>query len=385
MTQNASHNAPRPRFRPLYALGWATLLFILLDIVIRIVFSQSGLALRNQGVNSAAMDYLFEQMDADDAKVKTAWLGASVMQGYKNVPEDKTVSVLTVADLKRKGLSISGYNLAVAGNNMGDNYLLAHESLKNGANLLVVSLHYKLFSDHGSQKMPVIHKEFVNYLKDSKDSGPIRKKLLKIAPGTWREVHMDRTLAKYWALFRYRSFIFEVLTKTDRPPLEIIEYHYKMDLGFMMDEVIGAAKMTYEDRNTDSLWKQTPQIIAMKNRAAYKEIDLSPKNRRWEIIDLMCKEATKNNAVILFYLTPINRPSINKFKLFNWNHLERFKADVTKLIESKGHLVADLTEAVDPKYFTDFDHLNMNGHKQLSQKIEPDLIRAMTKLSREQQ
>ena len=74
--------------------------------------------------------------------------------------------LLSESILRESGIDAKCFNLAVAGNNLGDNLLLEYESMKNGADLVIVSLHYKLFSRRGTLKRPVLRPEFLYYLRD---------------------------------------------------------------------------------------------------------------------------------------------------------------------------------------------------------------------------
>jgi hypothetical protein len=374
----------RPRFRPRYALGWALFLLIILEIVFRVAFSHPGLAVRNEGIGTQTMDYLLEQMQKSPAVNKVPFLGASVMQGLKNVPPELTYPVLATDILKDKGLNIFGTNLASAGLRMGDTYLLMRESIRRGATVIPIALHLKTFS--GSfMKQPVLYDGNAYYLIGHPQIVKIRKQELKIDDTRWTNIVADRSLAKAWAFYRYSGMLFHLYVDTDKPPMEHVRRWIKLRYGFARKLSIKAAAMDYDDRNVDNVWKNTHPVYAQLNRASYKTSDISEKNPLWPLIDRMCKEANEAGVVLLFFFSPLNKPAIEQFHQFPWHIHKSFVRAATRHIKRNGQSVVNLTHAVPSKYFTDFDHLNMNGHQAMAKAIAPHIKRAIRKSKRKNQ
>lgn len=381
MTQNKfdQNYKPKRSFRIKYALLVTFILTLILDIGLFIYFKQPNLVLRNEGNVTNAMDYLFEQMERDDSKIKIAWQGASVMQGLHNTPPDKTYPALISKFLKNKGINATSYNLAVAGNSIGDNYLLIYKSIKCNANIIPVALHYKLFSKNRQWGSMVSYKENAYYLARHPEFGSIRSDMLKIEPFEWTEIMVDRSIAKIWSLYRYRKTIWIKALESGREPLDYFGFQYAVKSGLVHNATQIGVKLDYNSRNQDNIWKEIPPSLAKLNRLAYKNIDLSESNKIWAIIDKMCEEADKAGVILLFFYSPVNFEAVKYFNQYDFEDYRKFKVICAKKIGGNGHMVLDMSNKVESKYFTDFEHFNMNGHRQLAVEMIKQMGRAIVK------
>lgn len=370
---------PTPRFRLLYALAWMFFLLFLLDIGVRAYFSQPDLVLRSEGIGTSSMDYLFEQMERNKAKNKIAWIGASVMQGLKNVPGDRTYPVIVSRALKEKGEDVAGYNMAIAGCHIGGDYLIMHEAIKRGATLITIAIHYKGFSGRDNMFKPVMYEENLFYLRDHPEFNRIRQNMLHIPPIEWTHIWVDKMLRKVWGLYRYSGMYFPMISKSDKPPIEYFGYIYKVKTGLAGKMITDAANMDFDDRNVEGVWENIPEMFATANAMPYRYPDLTDKNPLWKLLSLMMAEAKEANVTLLFFLSPLNKPAIEKYNIFDWPENAKFSSVVGQRIRAGGHSYIDMTSVVPPGGFTDFDHLNLNGQQKLAEELEPYVYRALKK------
>ena len=382
MEKQEKQESSKPRFRPRYAFGFTLILFIVFDIFMRVFFAQPELLLRNEGIGTQAMDYFFEQIDSDLVDMKIAWIGASVMQGLKNVPPDKTYPLVATKLLADKNIKMSGYNLATAGVRVGDTFIIMHEAIKHGVKVIPIALHLKTFSGTKFSKLePVLYKDLIYYIKGHPEFVDIREKNLNIKSSKWMHILVDRSIAKGWGFYRYSGMIFPMISKSDKPPMEFVRQQYQLAMGLANDFVTTAATMDYEVRNKDNVWHGIPPVWSIANKSSYEGIDLTNTNPLWQLIDRIAIEAGQNNVVILFFFSPLNKLAIEKHNQFSWQSQGQYVQIMTNRIKSAGfdHVVADMTNAVQSEYFSDFDHLNINGHRQLAEKLVPYLEIAIDK------
>ncbi len=356
-------------FRIRYTFLVTFILIAILDIGVSQYFNKPNHIFRNEGNNNNAMDYLFRQMEKDSSRYIIAWQGASVMQGLHNAPPLKTYPALVNRFLRKKGIDVNSYNLAVAGNDIGDNYLLAHKSMKCGANIIPVALHYKLFSKNRQKKGMVRYKENLFYLNEATGFSSIRSDLLKVKPFEWTEVWINGTLSRFWNLYRYRKTIWAIVLENGKNPLEHLGFLYSTRSGLAHDAALYGAKINFEDRNADYIWKEIPSSMALVNRLAYKKIDISDNNSVWAIIDKMCKEADKAGVLLLFFHSPVNFEAVKYFDQYQIDDYRKFKLACARHIGNNGQMIIDMSDKVESKFFTDFEHLNMNGHRKLAKEM----------------
>lgn len=368
------------RFRLGYALGWTVLLFIVLDVIVRLVFSQPNLLLRNEGLSAQATDYLFNQIKHDPSSIKIAWLGASVMQGLKNVHQERTYPVTVSRRLGEQGYDVGGYNLAMAGNNMGDFFSFLVEAVDRGANVAPVALHYKGFTKNNKLGSLIRYKEHAYYARNHPDFDELNKKQFRIKRSQWTEIYLDRSLAKSWALYRYRGMMFTLASRSDKTAMEFFSYHYKRLFGLGAQQLLAAADLSYEARNQDNLWQGLPKHLMNTNQRLFKNTEINENRPHWVILDKMCQYAKEQNVVLLFFFAPINRAAIEKLPSFDWEKFKRYKIRAATHILKNGQMIEDLSNKIDTRYFTDFDHLNTNGHDQMADVIEPYLREAIARL-----
>lgn len=361
-------------FRFRYAVLITLVLFIILDIGIRVYFSKPGIILRNEGNVSYAMDYLFEQMGKDDSYRKIAWLGASVMQGVHNTPPDQAYPQLVCKRIQKRGRDVACYNLAVSGANLGDMYLLMHESLNRGADIIVAAINYKIFSDQSKMGVLVRYPELLYHIRKNPRFVNIRQEIAGVDSGEWTNIFMDRTLADIWAFYRYKGLIGILMTGQGKPVFEHLKYTYAVNSGLARDNALEAAKSDYIDRNRDDLWKGMPDQFATFCRLTYSRINLSPDNPKWEVLEQMSKEAKERNATLIFLISPVNLEGAEQFKQFEKKDIADFRKILQRKINNNGNLVIDMSDKIDYRHFTDFEHMNLNGHKQLANKLSKFIL-----------
>ena len=369
----------KPRFRLFYALGWTVALFVVLDVLLRLLFAQPGLMVRNEGLTAQAYDYLFGQMEKSRAKVRVAWMGASVMQGLKNVDRYNTYPLLIGKALRENGLDVDSFNFAMAGNNLGDFYALTIEAAKHGANVVPVALHYKGFTKGNKLGSPMRYGSNAYYARGIDDFFKVRSNEFKVKNSEWQEAWLDQTLGRIWKLYNNRNMLFVLASNSDQTPMEYFSFHYKILFGFGLAGIVESGAMTYESRNQDNLWDQLPAPLMITNFQLFKNVDISEGRVQWSILDRLCMEANANNIVLLFYFAPINKSAIAKLKFFEWQKFKQWKLRAATHILQSGHMIEDMSDKVDNRYFTDFDHLNTNGHAQMAEVFAPYLENAIAK------
>jgi hypothetical protein len=366
-----------PKIRPKWVFFWAIAFFVLLDVIVRIYFAQPNLLLRNIDRGIGSLPYLFSQMDKHEGP-KIAFVGASVMQGYQNVAADRTFSALVERQLnataKYKGTK--SFNLASAGHNFGDHYCLLAETIRHKPDLIVVAMHFKSFSQHISTGVPIQHKSLVNYISND----PKRDEMLRrfqISKTDYYLYRLDGLVRRISAFYRYHELIPQMISgSADSPPFAILD-HYKAALGLYSTSQAVARMHDPEDRSTDYLWKLLPEQLVMHNHEICSNLDFSDSNVNWRSFKDICELGRKEKVNILFYLTPINKAIVTEQNFFDWNILRNYKQVVIQQVRQNGHLLADVTNAVDAPYFSDTDHLNMNGHAQVSRKMTKEIKKAL--------
>ena len=360
-------------------LVWALAFFFLLDVGIRIYFSQPNMLERNIDRGIGSLPYFFNQMDRHRGP-SVAWVGASVMQGYQNVSADRTFPALVEQTLGKsaKYNSIKSFNLAAAGHNFGDHYSIFTEALRHKPDLVVVAIHFKSFSQHASTSIPIQHEELTAFLPNDDKLAELLDRF-RVTKFEYRMFRMDQAIRNVWALYRYRELIPQMAFHTADPPAYVMNDYFRATFGFYSEER-QSARLRYDDpeeRSIDYLWKLLPDSLIARNHEICANLDFSDSNINWRTFKDICELARKKKVNVLFYLTPINHAIVAQEKFFDWNMLRGFKQAVAQQVRGNGHLLVDLTTTVDSAFFSDTDHINMNGHAQVAYRMSREVKKAL--------
>lgn len=368
----------KPGIRRIRVLIWAIVFFLLLNVGVSLYFSQPELLLGNIDRGIGSLPYLFNQMDNNKKGTTVAWVGASVMQGYLNVSPDRTFPELVERLLRKekKHQDLRSFNLAAAGHNFGDHYCVLEEAIRHNPDLIVVAIHFKSFSQHTSTSIPIQHKSMVRYLHDD----PKKDELLSrfgIEIKDYYRFRLDGVARKISAFYRYHELMTEMATDSADPPTYVIQDLYKEAAGFHFAARKVARMHALEDRSIDYLWKLLPGQLITRNHEICSNLDFSDSNINWRTFQDLCELGKREEANILFYLTPINKAFVEEKHFFEWDVLRNYKHAVIEQIRGAGHLLFDATNRVDPAFFSDTDHMNTNGHAQLAKSMAKEVKRAL--------
>ncbi len=363
--------------RLLYAFATTLLLLAALDVAVLAldIPSRPNLVLRNEGRSDFFNDYFFHQMRLTTDRPAVAYFGASVIQGFVNSRPEATMPYRVQEYLLDEGIPSRSFNLAVIGNSFGDHMALASESIRNGVDLLVIPLHFKLFSGQGTLNRMVVHKDNVFYLRSRADFKMLRRKILKVPDNEWGKIRIRKNLEFVWAFYRQRKLLSFWLTGETGPFPKALT----TCLAKRIDALGPLIKTAYnpDQRNADNLWKDKSAIYHDSNRNTYSKIELSRDIIHFQTLELLCAMAADRKANLLFYLIPLNRKANAKFHYFDWKEHARLKEMIQEMAGEYGHGFVDLTDAADNRYFTDGDHLNMNGHDELARALTPSIAQAL--------
>lgn len=353
---------------------WAIAFFVILDIGVRIYFSQENIVLRNIDRGISALPYLFDQMDSHKGK-KIAFVGASVMQGYQNVEADRAFPNLIEKMLAKdeKYADVKCFNLASAGHNFGDHYAILSEAIRHKPDLIVVAIHFKSFSQHGDTRVPLQHQSLSSFLYQDPDKDALLERFGVTKLDYWK-YRIDHGAQRISAFYRYSELMAQLVTNTADPPVYYINNHYKAKMGLLSEAKMLFLELKPEQRSTDYLWKLLPDTLIGRNHEICSNLDFSDSNINWRTFKDLCALARKKKVNVLFYLTPINRSIIKEHNFFDLNILRNYQRVIIEQIRDNGHLLAEnTTTAVNDAYFSDTDHMNMNGHAQLAIQMLSDV------------
>lgn len=358
-------------------LVWVLVLFFALEVGTRIYFARPGITDRNIEKGIDALPYLFDQMDKHKGK-KIAWIGSSVLQGFLNVEDGRNFTSIVENNLHKtkKYKNAKCFNLAAAGNNFGDHYCILEEALRHNPDLIVVAIHFKSFSQHTSTNVPIRRREMVTYLHDDPKFNELMKRW-QIGNTEYLKMKVDNIIKKLWAFYRYKGLIASMITGTSSTPTNQIQDWYMAEFGYYSEEIQDARLATPDDHNVDYLWKLLPEKLVLRNYELSSTLDFSDSNINWRTFKDLCELGRKNNANVMFYLTPINRAIVEEKKFFNWSILNEYKHVVAQQVRGNNHMLIDMTNEVDSAYFSDTDHMNMNGHAQVARRFTDEVEKAL--------
>jgi hypothetical protein len=135
---------------------------------------------------------------------------------------------------------------------------------------------------------------------------------------------------------------------------------------------------TQEERNADYLWKVIPDHVVQLQYHHCEAFDFSDENLNWATFKEMAAYAKRRRVNLLFFLNPINEDFVKAKGFFDWGEvMPLFKQRVLEVTQANGLPLFDATTRIDPRYFSDLDHLNMNGHRQMAQALLPHVLHAL--------
>jgi len=363
-----------------YAVLWTLALLLVLDIGVRRWERTPDLVLRNEGQSHSVMPYLFRQMRLHRDRPVVAFIGASVMQGVLNATPETTVPELVQQTLRANGRQVECYNLAVIANGFGDDLALAEESIRNGADLLVFNLPYKLFSYKGALGYESGHRSSAYYLRHRSDFGFLRRKFLLLSWRDYLDIHLQGAIGNIWALYRERQLINLVLTgDTDALAGNLRNWLTEMIRPGILQAPL-AKGGTPQQRDRANVWKEATADYLAGNRDAYEKIVLDRKSRHFRMFELINRLGQSPDVKLLFVISPINRTMNDETNQFAWNKYRQFQVMMNEIVHENENMLLDLTDAVDNRHFTDSDHLTITGNRQMAQALIAPIERVLAEM-----
>ncbi len=349
----------------------AFFLLVVLDVRVRKIESIPDLVFRNETRHQAATPYMLARMRAGTPAI--AFLGDSVMQGLITTPPDRTAAVLIQNQLRANGHDVTAFNLSSMGAQMGDHYAVGVGAMRNGADAIVVSLHYKLFSSHPMFTSPLRYKQTAFYLRDEPELGEALGKL-GVSPKEWLAIRVRGNLANIWGLYRYRGLLSQLVTGSYDNPLVQIEDRWAKRLGVVIESDPGRnilRALEARDRDRENLWMDMLKVHHDAEREVFGQMEINRYNDHVAMLVRLAKKAKKSHVPMLMYFTPQNRRLIDRENYFNWENFAYFQRKLAEAVEGTDVHVADMTDAVPAEHFTDSDHITRRGHEILAAELYP--------------
>jgi len=363
-----------------YALTFTLILLIILDIGVRKIETIPDLILRNEGHRNLALEYMFARLEKISGR-RAVWLGGSVEQGLGNTIPEMTAANLSQKILRQSGLDITIYNMAKIGNRLGDHFAITTESIRKGADVIVFPLSLQLFSSSLLLGKGMNEPDLLIYLKFHPQFTFLRRNILSIPDYQWDEIQASGFVKQCWALYKYRDLISYLLTGSGEDMPTIIQNAFIDWAGIRTDRNSDdlLSKLKPEEKNRDNLWMQTPPAKLFQSKAILEKINLSEKDPNIILFTMINMLAKQTQIPILFYLSPVNRECVDANKLFSWDKYDHFKETITSICKQFSQDLIDCTDIIPAKYFTDMDHLNMNGHAMLAKALATPIYNQLIK------
>jgi hypothetical protein len=364
--------------RLLIAMFVAFIFFAICDYGVNRLDRLPHIVLRNENRSHSFTPYFFKQMRLCKDRPVIAWFGASVVQGFQNTTPERAVPIRLQDLMETGGHPVRAFNLAVVQNNLGDHLGLMSESIRQGADLLVMPLHFKLFSERGTLGMMTLHKDTSFYLRGRKDFTKLRRKLLRVTDKDWSGIRLRKNLEMKWDFYRQRGLISYLLTGQAKSP----PHHFRTWFFSRIasgNEVLRAYKKkpNYKARNKKNIWRKANKSYHKENSNCYSSVKLELENHHFVLLKLI-NELRQGKAVkLLFYATPLNRMMNDKQHYWTWDRHAKFIEMTKTMALEHDNLFVDMTDAVDNKHFTDGDHLTMKGHDELARSLYPHILSAL--------
>ncbi|MBZ0270839.1 hypothetical protein K8I61_02295 [bacterium] len=359
--------------RPWVALLVAAVLLLVLDRAMLSLESRPGLALRNEYQSTNALSYMLARMKRVDPSV--AFLGASVLQGVTNTTPEETAPVLVEAMLREQGIQAHTFNTATMGANFGDQYAIARAALKSGADAIVLSTHYKLFSSHIAVGNPLRYRELAFHVRGDPSLGDLRKDY-EIDATEWLRIRLRGNLENVWALYRLRSVFWNSVTGSMDSPFDQLQDAWARRIGVNLEGDVGRNVLRNLDparRDRTNIWKEMIEFHHEREREIYEQVHLNRYNVYLRLLRRTIAQVHDAGVPILVYLTPINRALNDEQRYFTWQSFDNFREVVARAAKDEGARVVDLSHAIPPAHFTDLDHLTRRGHAMLAEALAPPI------------
>jgi len=369
-----------PKYRYYRIAVFFVILVLLTELGVRIYFARPGIIERNPGNTTAAMSYLLEQVDKHEGR-KIVFLGSSVVQGYGNCVPGTHVAKLVEAKLHERGMNdVACFNLSSAGNRFGDHFGNLIESMRYKPDLVIQSVHVKMFSVHASLVDPFTHDEVIYYFRNEPEVKRTMQQRFEVRPDRYRQIWLDFQMRKLSGLYRYRGLMQYFFTGNYKKPATTYSDRIKADMGWMDPLLVEAHDTTQEERNADYLWKVIPQHVVQLNYHHCEAFDFSDENINWKTFREYNAYAETRNVNLIMFLNPVNKPFVQNRNFFNWDEvIPLYKRRTLRVCQKHGTKLVDAVDQINPRFFSDLDHLNMNGHEQLAELLLPTILDALKK------
>ncbi|MCC6157687.1 MAG: SGNH/GDSL hydrolase family protein [Deltaproteobacteria bacterium] len=352
-------------------------IFVVLEIAVRLFFSRPGIVVRNEENNPQAMPYLLDQYE-NHKGLKVACIGSSVMQGYLNSWDDRAFPAMAEKILRKKYgyKNLKTFNFATAGNTFGDHLCVLNRVLKDDPDLIVHAVHFKLFSSF--RPTPIARTDNAYYLLGHPELAAYLQRF-NISTRDWVKIYLSGKVGDAWHTYGYRDLMSLLMFGTKKVPQKEIADAFHELFGFVSQEAMLARLNTPEEHNQEYLWKLLPQVLVAKHFEICGNFDFTDNNPSWVSFNDGAKLAALHDQSVMYYMTPINRPFVEEMNFFNWERVVPvMKERVYQVTRQYDHQILDYTQAVDPAYFSDTDHINMAGHKQVASRLAKDIDRRLT-------
>jgi hypothetical protein len=372
------------RYRPWRIIFFFLVLVFVTELGVRLFFLIPGLVDRNPGSTVSATTYLLEQMSRAK-KPKLVFIGSSVTQGYGNAPDGKHFPALIAETLRkrRRYQHAQAFNLSSAGNRYGDHFANLIASMPNKPDLIVTAIHIKMFSVHASLLEPLAHRENIYYFRNQPEywrggEHDLFTRFRFNSPqgqGEYREIFLDHKVGDLAGLYRYRRLLGYFLTGNFRFPGAAAAERLKGELGMLDQLMMEAHDTTHEERNADYLWKVIPKHVVQLQYMQCEAFDFSEENINFLTFRDYAEFGREHNIPMLFFLNPINKSFVDDKDFFDWDEVVPIFRERTKaIVLENGHRFVDMTDRIDPRFFSDLDHVNMNGHAQMARLMMPHVM-----------
>jgi len=363
-----------PRWGKIRIAAMVLAILVIIEIATRIIFLRPDLVTRNAGKDDQATDYLIEQIQAYKGKGRRiVFLGSSVMQGYLNAFDDRAFPFMAEKILRKKYgyTDLKTFNLAAAGNTFADNLCILNRVLPEKPDLIVHSIHFKLFSTN--KYSFIARPKNAYYLSNTGELGRYLKRF-DIGPKKFAGIFLDRTIARGWAFYRNRGLITHLLTGADYSASEAVQRKFHETMGFLSEEEFLARLKTPEEHNMEYLWKLLPEPLVRQNFEICGNFNFTETNPAWLDFTDENRIAHEAGKRLLWYLTPMNKPLVQETGFFNWEAVTFvYKENIYHVTRRYRHKLVDYSMAVEPAFFSDTDHVNMKGHRQLARRAAKDV------------
>jgi lysophospholipase L1-like esterase len=353
------------------AIPIALLLFVALDLFVWRLERVPRLILRNEGRSQMALSYFFRQIELTRDRPVIAFFGASETQGVVNTTPDTAYPPVVERLLAERGIAARCFNLANIGNGLADNLALGTEAIRRGADVLVFNIHFRIFSHDGSLQFTSTYRENLYYLRDRPDFRVLRAQYFMTSPREYLDIRLDQFVRRYWAFYRERELLSHLLVPSREPaplPARLSAWLVAHgSLGRKLQAVAAAGGLVEPaERNRDDLWRAQPEKFHETARRSYQNIPIAPDDTHFRAYQLLCALNRDGRARVVVMLTPLNKAAAAEYGYWDQAAVAQFVQTTREIAAPFGPLFLDFTEAVEPRHFSDSDHLNMNGHAALA-------------------